>query len=79
MTRAKEVRAMAEKMITIAKQDNLHNKRLVMSFITKESVTNKLFTEIAPSMLTATAATPASPSWGPAAATLRKMAILELV
>ncbi len=35
-------------MITIAKPDNLHNKRLVMSFITKESVTNKLFTEIAP-------------------------------
>ena len=33
VTRAKEVRAMAEKMITIAKQDNLHNKRLVMSFI----------------------------------------------
>ena len=48
VTRAKEVRALAEKMITIAKQDNLHNKRLVMSFITKESVTNKLFTEIAP-------------------------------
>ena len=42
VTRAKEVRALAEKMITIAKQDNLHNKRLVMSFITKESVTNKL-------------------------------------
>ena len=37
VTRAKEVRALAEKMITIAKQDNLHNKRLVMSFITKES------------------------------------------
>ncbi len=48
VTRAKEVRALAEKMITIAKQDNLHNKRLMMSFITKESVTNKLFTEIAP-------------------------------
>ena len=43
VTRAKEVRAMAEKMITIAKQDNLQNKRLVMSFITKESVTKKLF------------------------------------
>ncbi len=28
VTRAKEVRALAEKMITIAKQDNLHNKRL---------------------------------------------------
>ena len=47
-TRAKEVRSLAEKMITIAKDNSLQNKRLVMSFITKESVTNKLFTEIAP-------------------------------
>ena len=39
VTRAKEVRAMAEKMITIAKQDNLQNKRLVMSFITKGGYT----------------------------------------
>ena len=49
VTRAKEVRAMAEKMITIAKVDNLANRRNVMAFITKESVTNKLFKEIAPS------------------------------
>ena len=38
VTRAKEVRSMAEKMITTAKQDNLHSKRQVYSFITKESV-----------------------------------------
>ena len=48
VTRAKEVRSMAEKMITIAKEDTLHNRRLVMAFVTKEAVTNKLFTEIAP-------------------------------
>ena len=30
-TRAKEVQAMAEKMITTAKTDSLHNKRLVMA------------------------------------------------
>ena len=48
VTRAKEVRSLAEKMITIAKEDNLHNRRMVMSFLTKESVTNKLFKEIAP-------------------------------
>ena len=48
VTRAKEVKAMAEKMITVAKVDNLHNKRLVMSFVTKEDVTAKLFKEIAP-------------------------------
>ncbi len=49
VTRAKEVRAMTEKMITIAKKPTLANKRLVFSFVTKESVCKKLFDEIAPS------------------------------
>lgn len=48
VTRAKEVRAMAEKMITIAKDPTLANKRLVFAFVTKESVCKKLFDEIAP-------------------------------
>lgn len=48
VTRAKEVRSMAEKMITIAKNPTLANKRLIFSFVTKESVSKKLFDEIAP-------------------------------
>lgn len=48
VTRAKEVSALTEKMITIAKVNNLHNRRLVMSFITKETVVKKLFDEVAP-------------------------------
>lgn len=48
VTRAKEVRAMAEKMITIAKEPTLANKRLVYAFVTKEAVSKKLFDEIAP-------------------------------
>lgn len=48
VTRAKEVRAVAEKMITIAKSDDLHSKRQVMAYVTKESVAKKLFDEIAP-------------------------------
>ena len=47
-TRAKEVRSLTEKMITIAKNDTLHNRRLVLAFVTKEDVVNKLFNEIAP-------------------------------
>ncbi len=35
VTRAKEVRSIAEKMITTAKQGDLHSKRQVFSFITK--------------------------------------------
>ena len=48
VTRAQEVRAMAEKMITIAKDDSLHSKRKVMAYVTKEDVVKKLFDEIAP-------------------------------
>ena len=48
VTRAKEVRAMAEKIITIGKNDNLHSKRQVYSYITKETVAKKVFDEIAP-------------------------------
>lgn len=48
VTRAKEVRAVAEKMITLAKVDSLHNKRQALAYITKEDVVKKLFDEIAP-------------------------------
>ena len=48
VTRAKEVRAVAEKMITIGKNDDLHAKRQVFAYVTKESVAEKLFDEIAP-------------------------------
>ena len=48
VTRAKEVSALTEKFITLAKVENLANKRAAMAFITKEDVVNKLFTETAP-------------------------------
>ena len=48
VTRAKEVQPLAEKMITMAKTNNLANKRNVMAFVTKETVSKKLFDEIAP-------------------------------
>ncbi len=48
VTRAKEVRSLTEKMITIAKEPTLANKRKVFAFVTKEAVSKKLFDEIAP-------------------------------
>ena len=48
VTRAKEVRSMAEKMVTLGKQEDLHAKRQVYSYITKEDVAKKLFDEISP-------------------------------
>ncbi|MBR6338229.1 MAG: 50S ribosomal protein L17 [Ruminococcus sp.] len=49
VTRAKEVSAMAEKMITLGKAGDLHSKRQALAYVTKESVVKKLFDEIAPS------------------------------
>ena len=48
VTRAKEVRSAAEKIITIGKKSDLHSKRQVYAYVTKESVSKKLFDEIAP-------------------------------
>lgn len=49
VSRAKEVRPLAEKMITLGKENTLASKRQALSFITKEDVVFKLFKDIAPS------------------------------
>ena len=46
--RAKEVAPIAEKMITLAKKNNLAAYRQVLSYVTKEDVAKKLFDEIGP-------------------------------
>ena len=46
--KAREVRRVVEKMITLGKQGNLHAYRQALAFITKEDVAHKLFKEIAP-------------------------------
>ncbi|MBR2926257.1 MAG: 50S ribosomal protein L17 [Clostridia bacterium] len=48
LTRAKEVRSMAEKMITLGKKNTLASRRAALAYITKEDVVTKLFSEIAP-------------------------------
>ena len=78
-TRAKEVQAMAEKMITIAKNDSLHNKRMVMSFVTKESVSNKLFSIIAPKYKDRNGGYTRVTKIGPRRGDAAEMAILEMV
>ena len=46
--RAKEIRPLAEKMITLAKRGDLHARRQVLSFIHDETVVSSLFAQIAP-------------------------------
>ena len=48
LARAKEVRSIAEKMITLGKKNTLASRRAALAYITKESVVTKLFSEIAP-------------------------------
>ena len=47
VTRAKEVRSIAEKMITLGKKNTLASRRAALAYITKESVVTKVFTEYA--------------------------------
>ncbi|MBE6530593.1 MAG: 50S ribosomal protein L17 [Ruminococcaceae bacterium] len=48
LTRAKEVRSVAEKMITLGKKNTLASRRAALAYITKEEVVTKVFTELAP-------------------------------
>jgi large subunit ribosomal protein L17 len=48
VTRAKEIRSLAEKMITLGKKSDLAAYRAALRFITREDVCKKLFKEIAP-------------------------------
>jgi len=47
-TRAKDVRSIAEKIITTAKVDTLHARRQVRRFIQDETLIHHIFTQIAP-------------------------------
>lgn len=46
--KAKELRSIADKMITLGKRGDLHSMRLAASYIREKSVVTKLFTTIAP-------------------------------
>lgn len=46
--KAKELRGLADQMITLAKRGDLHARRQVLSYLMDEDVVKKLFDEIAP-------------------------------
>ncbi|MEW6002078.1 MAG: 50S ribosomal protein L17 [Nitrospirota bacterium] len=48
IARAKEVKGVAEKIITLGIRGDLHAKRLVLSYVPNRGVVSKLFSEIAP-------------------------------
>ncbi len=79
VTRAKEVRPIAENMITIAKNPTLANKRRLFSYITKEDVVYKLINEIAPKYAERNGGYTRIVRTGPRRGDSAEMAIIELV
>src|SRR5262245_27347666 len=48
LPKAKEIRPLAEKMITLGKRDNLHARRQVHAYLLKDATAKKVFDTIAP-------------------------------
>ena len=79
LTRAKEVAPVAEKMITLAKDNTLVSYRQALGFITKEDVANKLFKEIGPKYADRNGGYTRIVRIGPRRGDAAEMAIIELV
>ena len=77
--RAKDVRSMAEKMITLGKSSDLHTKRQVYSYITKEDVAKKLFDEISPKYADRNGGYTRVLKMGPRRGDAAELAIIQLV
>ncbi|WP_425445956.1 50S ribosomal protein L17 [Dethiothermospora halolimnae] len=79
VTRAKETRRIAEKMITLAKRGDLHARRQVLSYVYDETVVKNLFDEIAPKYEERNGGYTRILKLGPRRGDGSEMAILELV
>lgn len=79
VSRAKEVAPLAEKMITLAKKNDLAAYRQALSFITKEDVAKKLFDQIGPKYATRDGGYTRVVRIGPRRGDAAEMAVIQLV
>ena len=79
ISRAKEVAPLAEKMITLAKKNDLAAYRQALAFITKEDVAKKLFDQIGPKYATRDGGYTRVVRIGPRRGDAAEMAIVQLV
>ncbi|MBC3803762.1 50S ribosomal protein L17 [Acetobacterium fimetarium] len=79
VTRAKEVKRLADKMITLGKRGDLHARRQAIAYITQEVVVKQLFDEIAPKYTERNGGYTRIYRVGPRRGDGAEMAIIELV
>ena len=79
VTRAKEVQPMAERMISLGKENTLHSRRQALAYVTKEDVVKKLFDEIAPKYEDKNGGYTRVIKTGPRRGDAAEMCIIELV
>lgn len=79
VSRAKEVAPMTEKMISLAKKNDLASYRQALAFITKEDVAKKLFDEIGPKYENRSGGYTRIVRIGPRRGDAAEMAFIELV
>jgi large subunit ribosomal protein L17 len=79
VAKAKATRPLAEKMITLAKKNTLHSRRMAYRFIYKKEVVKKLFDEIGPRFSERPGGYTRIIKLGPRSGDGAEMAILELV
>ncbi len=79
LSKARAVRPVAEKMITLAKTNTLHTRRQALRFIYKKDVVKKLFEDIGPRFQERPGGYTRIVKIGPRAGDGTEMAVLELV
>ena len=79
VTRAKEVKALADKMVTLGKAGTLAAKKQAMTFITVEDVVKKLFDVIAPAFADKNGGYTRVLRIGPRRGDAAEMAVVELI
>ena len=79
VSKAKEVRCIADKMITLGKKNTLHSRRQALAYIMDKEVVFKLFDEIAPKYADRNGGYTRVLKMGPRRGDAAEMAVIELV
>ena len=77
--KAKALRPVAEKLITLAKRDDLHSRRLAIAFLHQKESVKKLFAEVAPASKDRQGGYCRITKLGPRSSDAAPMAIIEWV